>query len=271
MAEGSSSGEGFDGGAASSVSEGFDVGGVSSVVVERPRKQPRLSLQGGECTPRIALLVCSSSLEAEFALIDRSATDHSDLIAGMGSSPHAAIALLEVRWHLQDIDSPCDDEFDNTLRVFVQRKHRKATIVGYCIYRVLNVHALHGETFPVTSTELDNLDVQLPIWSHTLNHRLFDGKPLSAYLCKADKGSICFCFIASPQLCSLVLGRSTNIISVLPVCRRNRIAFQRKFPTRCQVNKWVRMQLQHCDVDVLDTRDQNLMLHLPRQIKLHGV
>ena len=47
MAEGSSSGEGFDGGAASSVSEGFDVGGVSPVVVERPRKQPRLSLQGG--------------------------------------------------------------------------------------------------------------------------------------------------------------------------------------------------------------------------------
>ena len=99
MAEGSSSGEGFDGGAASSVSEGFDVGGVSPVVVERPRKQPRLSLQGDECTTRYALLVCSSSLEAEFALIDRSATDHSDLIAGMGSSPHAAIALLEVRWH----------------------------------------------------------------------------------------------------------------------------------------------------------------------------
>ena len=46
MAEGSSSGEGFDGGAASSVSEGFDVGGVSSVVVERPRKQPRLCKEG---------------------------------------------------------------------------------------------------------------------------------------------------------------------------------------------------------------------------------
>ena len=164
MAEGSSSSEGFDGGAASSVSEGFDVGGVSPVVVERPRKQPRLSLQGGESTPRYALLVCSSSLEAEFALNDGSATHHSVLIAGMGSSPHAAIALLEVRWHLQDIDSPCDDEFENTWRVFVQRKHRKATIVGYCIYRVLNVHALHGETFPVTSTELGHLDVQLPIW-----------------------------------------------------------------------------------------------------------
>ena len=56
------------------------------------------------------------------------------------------------------------------------------------------------------------------------------------------------------------------------MCLRNRIiAFQRKFPTRRQVQKWVRAQRQHCDVEVLDTRDQNIMLHLPRLIKLRGV
>ena len=181
MAEGSSNSDGFDGGAASSVSEGFDVGGVSPVVVERPRKQPRLSLQLGESTPRYALLVCSSSVEAEVELNDGSATHHSVLIAGMGSSPHAAIALLEVRWHLQDMNSPCDDELDNTWRGFVQRKNKRATIMGYCTYRVLNVHALDGETFVVTSAELRHVHVQLPIWSHALNHRLFDGKPLWTY------------------------------------------------------------------------------------------
>jgi len=257
--------EGFDGsGGAASVHDPLPVGG---------NKRRRIVILWNSPNVRTGLLICKEGKNAETAFISDDWALSRQTEPTYEARTNAIVALIHFYWEFATVSQPVMDEHALQWQQTLKRKHKTANILGFCYYRVQSIHILDNIQFDLKPYEIDNAKCQLPSWLHSLRSSSFDGIPIDLHLTHADKGNVDFSFTCSSQLCELLVKGCTNLIKVLPICQRQKTAFEKGFPTKLQSKRWVLSQPSReivGDEDLVELMRKLYLLHLPNFIERHG-